>query len=402
MAKTPSLSIADAESLIGERPISVNSENRGLVRKWMTAHGLPSLYVVNLCNADLEAAYNDSAALDTLRDRASTWKTANGAADYSQTTKLRQEAAALDSTIIGRREVATDAKTRAVDALAALLDSSSVKLDESDVRRIVQEEIAGKLSIQRLEIKGRGGNITAVEGHLHPMFPTLARMAISFGNDGFVPGIFISGEASSGKTHGCKMLAKALGLPWHFNGAISQPHEMLGFIDAGGRYHSTPFREAYEHGGVYTFDEVDRSDPVALLAVNPHLANGVAQFPDRQIVRHPNCIIVATANTWGTGADAKYSGATKLDAAFLSRFPQRIRWNIDLDLERAITKNDSWCARVQNARRKAQAAGLQVMIDVRMTLAGAAMIAGGGMSENEAAEYTYLANLSDDQRRLVS
>jgi hypothetical protein len=71
------------------------------------------------------------------------------------------------------------------------------------------------------------------------------------------------------------------------------PHEMLGFIDAAGNYHRTPFRDAYEHGGIYTFDEVDRSDPVALLAVNPHLANGVATFPDGQIKRHKDCLIVS-------------------------------------------------------------------------------------------------------------
>jgi cobaltochelatase CobS len=99
------------------------------------------------------------------------------------------------------------------------------------------------------------------------------------------------------------------------------PHEMLGFIDAAGNYHRTPFRDAYEHGGIYTFDEVDRSDPVALLAVNPHLANGVATFPDGQIKRHKDCLIICTANTWGNGANADYCGATKLDAAFMSRFP---------------------------------------------------------------------------------
>jgi hypothetical protein len=139
--------------------------------------------------------------------------------------------------------------------------------------------------------------------------------------NGYAPGIFLAGEASSGKTTGAHQLAEALELDWHFNGAISFPHEMLGFIDGAGKYHRTPFRDAYERGGVYTFDEVDRSDPVALLSVNPHLANGVATFPDKQIKRHKDCIIVCTANTWGLGADANYSGATKLDAAFLIQIP---------------------------------------------------------------------------------
>ena len=40
------------------------------------------------------------------------------------------------------------------------------------------------------------------------------------------------------------------------------------------------------------------------------------------------------------------------------------------------------------------------MIDVRMTLAGAALIA-CGLSEKEAAEATYLANITPDQRRMI-
>jgi dynein-related subfamily AAA family protein len=239
-----------------------------------------------------------------------------------------------------------------------------------------------------------------VEGHKHAMFDTLLRAAVSRLPTGYSPGIFLQGEASSGKTTGAKMLADALKLNWHFNGAISFPHEMLGFIDGAGKYHRTPFRDAYEKGGVYTFDEVDRSDPVALLAVNPHLANGVATFPDKQVRRHKDCIIVCTANTWGLGADANYSGATKLDAAFLSRFPIRINWDIDPQLEETIVAHPEWLARVRRARERARACGIKVMIDTRIALAGASMI-GQGFSIDEAANFTYLANLKPEQRKQV-
>jgi hypothetical protein len=235
-----------------------------------------------------------------------------------------------------------------------------------------------------------------LKGPVHKQFQHLIRLA-QIRVQGIVPGIFLSGEASSGKTTGARMLAEALGLKWHFNGAISFPHEMLGFKDGNGVYHRTPFREAYEHGGVYTFDEVDRSDPVALLAVNPHLANGVATFPDGQIKRHKNCIIVCTANTWGLGGDGNYSGATKLDGAFLSRFPSRLSWDIDPVLEDAIVSNKEWLARVRRARAKARDAGLKVFIDVRISLAGEQMIAAGYTSD-EAAAMTYLTNLKPEQK----
>ena len=236
-----------------------------------------------------------------------------------------------------------------------------------------------------------------LKGPLHKQFVHLLKAANIRLPQGYAPGIFLQGEASSGKTTGGRQLAEALGLKWYFNGAISFPHEMLGFIDGAGKYHRTPFRDAYEFGGVYTFDEVDRSDPVALLAVNPHLANGVATFPDGQIKRHKNCIIICTANTWGLGGDGQYSGATKLDAAFLSRFPIKLNWDIDADLEDAIVSNKEWMARVRNARAKARVHGLKVMIDTRTAQAGSELIA-AGYTMDEAANFTYMANLKPEQR----
>lgn len=241
----------------------------------------------------------------------------------------------------------------------------------------------------------------SVKGPTHCKFEHLLRAATTRLPDGHAPGIFLSGEASSGKTTGARMLAETLKLDWHFNGAISFPHEMLGFIDGAGKYHRTPFRDAYERGGVYTFDEVDRSDPVALLSVNPHLANSVATFPDKQIRRHRDCVIVCTANTWGLGADSNYSGATKLDAAFLSRFPVRISWDIDPNLESEIVNNAAWLDRVRSARAKARQVGLKVLIDTRAAQAGAALIA-AGYTPDEAAGMTYLANLKLEQRMQLS
>lgn len=294
-------------------------------------------------------------------------------------------------------------KAQAVD-VGAIVEQviariGSQKVDVEAVAAIVLPQLE-KRAPRRVEITVRApdGKTTKVKGAQHAQFERLLRAATCRLPSGYVPGIFLQGEASSGKTTGAKMLAETLKLKWHFNGAISFPHEMLGFIDGAGKYHRTPFREAYENGGVYTFDEVDRSDPVALLAVNPHLANGVATFPDKQVKRHPDCIIVCTANTWGLGADANYSGATKLDAAFLSRFPVRINWDIDPDLESAIVDHPEWLVRVRKARSRAQAVGLKVMIDTRVAQAGVALIQ-SGYTMDEAAQMTYLANLKPDQRK---
>lgn len=251
-----------------------------------------------------------------------------------------------------------------------------------------------------ITVQRANGDQHTIEGTQHPNFEKLLRAATTRLPNGYAPGIMLAGEAGSGKTYGTNQLARALDLPWHFNGAISFPHEMLGFIDAGGKYHTTPFRQAYEHGGIYTFDEVDRSDPVALLSVNPHLADGLATFPDAQVKRHPDCIIVATANTWGYGNDAKYSGATKLDAAFLSRFPVRLAWDVDEQMEAKLVGSGAWLDKFRHARNLARASGLQVSIDTRQALAGKALIE-SGYSLDEAASMTYLASLKPEQRRII-
>ena len=297
--------------------------------------------------------------------------------------------ALLDTDTVARRVLDKIQNSGEAETMAELVEKRVMRALEQRAPRRVE-----------VTVKHPDGKSAKVKGDQHQMFERLLRAGTSRLPNGYAPGIFLAGEASSGKTTGCRMLAEALKLDWYFNGAITLPHEMLGFIDGHGKYHGTPFRQAYEHGGVYTFDEVDRSDPNALLAVNPHLANGIATFPDKQIKRHRDCVIICTANTWGLGADADYSGATKLDAAFLSRFPIRISWDIDPVLEEKIVGNAEWLARVRNARKRARAVGLKVMIDTRIAQAGAALIE-TGYSHDEAAAMTYLANVKPDQRQLL-
>ena len=297
--------------------------------------------------------------------------------------------------------VATAAPTQAGNALYDIM-RDSVRADlEPLVKGIVERALDGVASVT-IELKAPDGTTTGThDGHAHPLFTTLCRALACRQVDSYAPNIWIAGPAGSGKTHAVSSFAKLADLDFYYNGALSMPHELLGFIDANGTYHRTPFRDAYEHGGVYLFDEVDGSDNSALLALNAALANGRASFPDGQIKRHEDCRIVATANTWGLGATADYVGRSKIDAAFLSRFPVRLNWQYDTALEIAINGNPDFARRVQAARERARAAGLKVLIDPRATIAGAALIA-GGFTHDEAAALTYLANLSDDQKRLVN
>lgn len=291
----------------------------------------------------------------------------------------------------------------AAGKLAALIaELSATTVDEAQVIEIVERIVSRELEkhagpVVRIEVTESGLPMGKIDGHSHPEFAKLLRAATARGVDGFSPNVWIAGPAGSGKTYAVGQVARALELDFHFNGAISMPHELLGFVDAGGTYHPTAFRRAYEFGGCYLFDEVDGSDNAALLALNAALANGQATFPDGVITRHKDCKIFAAANTWGLGATAEYVGRTKLDAAFLSRFPVRISWGYDEVLERAICGDEKFAGMVQRARQAAHNLGLKVLITPRDSAAGAALVA-AGFTYREAAEMTFLANLTAEQR----
>lgn len=262
------------------------------------------------------------------------------------------------------------------------------------------EKALSNVSTIKIEMTSNGVAVGESTGHHHPSYATLCRALSCRSADGFFPNVWIAGPAGSGKTHAARSFAKAAGLEFYYNGALRDAFELLGYMDASGVYHTTPFRQAYEHGGVYLFDEVDGSDNAALLALNGALANGIAAFPNGMIERHPDCRIIATGNTWGLGATSDYVGRGKIDAAFLDRFGVRMSWDYDVALEVAISGNADFARRVQSARERARAAGLKVLITPRASIAGAALIA-AGFTHDEAAGMTYLANLSNDQKKII-
>lgn len=412
---------AEIERQIGPRGTTpIRTPNRPMAIKWLIGQGFPGVFCAALSVIEMNNAYNqlDGSGLDALkkkyaRAQAIAAENANSVTvetsdtlPATPTPAAEQNAPTVNSVAPATPSHPSNKGQQLLELLGSIggVDRDAVEAiverQLSQFRDLLPDFVAACSPVTRIEIVRPDTSVYRVEGITHPQFQKLLKLATSRGPDGYVPGIFISGEASSGKTTGCRMLAEALGLKWYMNGAISQPHEMLGFIDGNGNYHRTPFRDAYEYGGPYTFDEVDRSDAGALLAVNPHLAGNVGSFPDGMVTKHKDFILIGTANTWGHGGDANYSGATKLDAAFLSRFPSRLAWDIDEATEIFISGNETWARRVQGARKRARAAGLKVMIDVRMTLAGAAHIA-NGMTSDEAAECTYLANLKSEQRAIV-
>jgi hypothetical protein len=201
--------------------------------------------------------------------------------------------------------------------------------------------------------------------------------------------VFLVGPAGAGKTTVAKQVAHSLGLRFHFNGAIHSEYKLTGFRDAQGKVHRTAFREAFEHGGVYLFDEIDASQPAALLAFNAALANGMFDFPDRNVQAHPNFRCIAAANTWGKGATMDYVGRNALDAATMDRFAM-LEMRYDASLERRmahlashdhIELAEAWLELVQKTRALCHEHDFRHIVSPRATQQGLSLMVGGITAE---------------------
>lgn len=151
--------------------------------------------------------------------------------------------------------------------------------------------------------------------------------------------IMLIGPAGSGKNVAVSQVADSLGLKMYYTNNASNEFKLTGFIDAGGNYRDTEFYKAFKNGGVFFLDEIDNSDPSALIVINSALANGYMAFPHETIDRHSDFRIIAAANTWGKGADLQYVGRNALDAATLDRF-DNIFFDYDKHLEEGLYPNE--------------------------------------------------------------
>jgi hypothetical protein len=160
------------------------------------------------------------------------------------------------------------------------------------------------------------------------------------------------GPAGSGKNVCIKQVADTLGLEMYYTNNVSNEFKITGFVDAGGVYHETEFYKAFKNGGVFFLDEIDSSDPSALIILNSAISNGYVTFPHEKVERHPDFRCVAAANTWGNGRDFRYVGRNALDVTSLDRFVSII-FDYDEALEKALYPNESILEFVWEARKKA-------------------------------------------------
>ncbi len=231
------------------------------------------------------------------------------------------------------------------------------------------------------------------EGMARPQHKHVPLVRVALQSD--VP-VWLHGEAGSGKSTSGLVAAESLDLPFRSIslGPTSSKSDLFGYRDATGEYHGTGFRDIYEQGGVFLFDEIDNAHPSILTLLNSSLANGHGEFPDGRIERAPNARFIASANTIGKGAMAAYVGRAPIDAATIDRFAF-VQMDIDESLEQALVLGEpiteepidisegdvpdprEWLAVVRANRQAADEVGIRMIISPRAALYGTRMAANG-------------------------
>ena len=140
--------------------------------------------------------------------------------------------------------------------------------------------------------------------------------------------IMLVGPRGIGKTRMVQEIDKTLNslypevhaLPYMITSPQAK-HEVAGYGDAKGDAVRTEFTKGYVSPGITLVEEIDRSEPSALIAMNAATANKIMDTPViGMIEQNPLCTIIATANTAGTGATEEYITANQLDASTRDRY----------------------------------------------------------------------------------
>lgn len=134
--------------------------------------------------------------------------------------------------------------------------------------------------------------------------------------------VILVGKPGTGKTTIAQALSVAHNIPIYTipfskNSEEDEAEGKTKVVDGGFAFKSTPFLEAYEHGGIVVFEEFNLPDPNVMQgAFGQAIEYPFVLYKNgyEEIHRHPLCVIIGTMNT-GT------QGSREPNEAFTSRFP---------------------------------------------------------------------------------
>ena len=110
---------------------------------------------------------------------------------------------------------------------------------------------------------------------------------------------------------------------------------------------------------------MDASIPEVLVALNAAIANRYFDFPCGKVELNANCRFICAGNTYGTGADAEYTGRYQLDAATLDRFAV-VDIDYSKDIFNAVTNgNKDLISFIYDLRKASKAVGVNMILSYR-------------------------------------
>ncbi|MFW6692767.1 AAA family ATPase [Streptomyces sp. MAR4 CNX-425] len=219
--------------------------------------------------------------------------------------------AELDEALGKVRTELAEAQTEAKQSASAFVRKEAARV----VAEAVAEAVADVPHVVDVRI-GKAADPVRVRGHTHALLPDVL-LALGAGCH-----VLLVGPAGTGKSMMAQQAAEAFGREFHALslGPTTPMSKIFGYYDAHGHYHDTPFRRAFEHGGLMLLDELDSGHPGLLAELNQALSIGSCAFADGMVEAHPDFRLIATGNTYGTGGDRQYVGRQALDAATLDRY----------------------------------------------------------------------------------
>jgi len=245
------------------------------------------------------------------------------------------------------------------------------QIDRDQVEQIARQVVSEVAFPTRTVVMRTDGTAKPIEGDTHRQLGDVITNVLAGEH------VMMVGPAGTGKSTIAEQTADALGLAYYSISLSPQTpaSQILGYMQAEGEYVRTLFREAYEHGGLFHFDEIDNAHPSVLAVVNAALANGSMAFPDGMVKRHDDFRVIASANTYGRGANRAYVGRQAIDAATLDRFTIETI-EIDEALEDALCRStgleseqvDRVLQFVRKLRRNAEKKNLNVILSPRATV----------------------------------
>ena len=217
--------------------------------------------------------------------------------------------------------------------------------------------------------------------------------------------ILLKGPAGSGKNVIIEQIAKALKLQFYYCNDVTDEYKIMGFVDANGRYIETQFFKAFTNGGIMFIDEIDNSNPSALLAINAAIGTGYNHymaFPDGNFYQaHKDFHLVAAANTFGTGADMIYSGRQALDGASLNRFIPVVV-DYDKELERNLIGHKEILELYWQIRNIIQSNTIRHVISIRNIKSASDLLDMNCFDLNDIFEWTIIQGLDQNDSSIIS